>query len=132
MLVKLKKQIFLQFIGGAVESELGGGKGFGNARAVRKEVSYLVITLSNIARFSMLISYTGPCFDLFFSSQAEKCIQTAMSQKDFDKDNMTLIIADVMGETPLNNPKLKKIVDKINSKILRRRTSTTFFDGVLR
>ena len=40
-----------------------------------------------------------------------------MSRKDFDKDNMTLIIEDVMGETPLDNPKLKKIVEEINSKI---------------
>ena len=40
-----------------------------------------------------------------------------MSRKDFDKDNMTLIIEDVMGETPLDNPKLKKIVEEINSMI---------------
>ena len=35
-----------------------------------------------------------------------------MSRKDHD---MTLIIEDVMGETPLDNPKLKAIVEKINS-----------------
>ena len=48
-------------------------------------------------------------------SQAEKAIRTAMARKNFDTDNMTLIIDDVMGETPLDNPKLKQVVAKVNS-----------------
>ena len=38
-----------------------------------------------------------------------------MSRKDFDFKNMSLVIKDVMGEPPLTNPKLKAIVDEINS-----------------
>ena len=49
--------------------------------------------------------------------QAERAIRCAMARQDFDNDCMTLIIDDVMGETPLDNPKLKQVVAKINSMI---------------
>ena len=49
--------------------------------------------------------------------KVEKATRVAMSRKDFDKDNMRLIIDDVMGETPLDNPKLKKVLAKVDSMI---------------
>ena len=61
------------------------GKGFGNARAVRKEV--------------------------------EKAISVCMGREDFDQNNMFITIEDVMGESPLDNPKLKDVLDEINEKI---------------
>jgi hypothetical protein len=39
-----------------------------------------------------------------------------MNRKEFLSD-MTLIIEDVMGETPLDNPKLKSVIEEVNSKI---------------
>ena len=62
-----------------------GRKGFGNARAVRKEV--------------------------------EKAINTCMGREDFDPNNMFITVEDVMGESPLDNPKLKDVLDEINEKI---------------
>ena len=57
------------------------------------------------------------CILLTFYLQAERATTTAMSRKDFDFNNMSLLIKDVMGEAPLNNPKLKTIIEEINSKI---------------
>ena len=62
-----------------------GRKGFGNARAVRKEV--------------------------------EKAINTCMGREDFDPNNMFITVEDVMGESPLDNPKLKDVLNEINEKI---------------
>lgn len=39
-----------------------------------------------------------------------------MAREDFDEKNLELIIEDVMGETPLDNPKLKTVLDQLNSK----------------
>ena len=62
-------------------------------------------------------SGVGLCILLTFHLQAEKATTTAMSRKDFDFKNMSLLIKDVMGEAPLNNPKLTAIIEKINSMI---------------
>ena len=62
-----------------------GRKGFGNARAVRKEV--------------------------------EKAISVCIGREDFDPKNMFINIKDVMGESPLDNPKLKDVLREINEKI---------------
>lgn len=62
-----------------------GRKGFGNARAVRKEV--------------------------------EKAINIAMGREDFDEKDLVIRIQDVMGESPLNNPKLKEVLHEIDEKI---------------
>ena len=65
--------------------KMSGRKGFGNARAVRKEV--------------------------------EKAIQVAMAREDFDASKMTLSIEDVVGESPLDNPKLKAILKEFDEKV---------------
>ena len=62
-----------------------GRKGFGNARAVRKEV--------------------------------EKAIEKCINREDFDKNNRIIKIEDVMGESPMDNPKLKEALDEIYEKI---------------
>ncbi|XP_066921713.1 uncharacterized protein [Clytia hemisphaerica] len=62
-----------------------GCKGFGNARAVRKEV--------------------------------EKAITIAIGREDFDENDSMIRIEDVMGESPLNNPKLQDVLDEIKEKI---------------
>ena len=66
-------------------AKMSGRKGFGNARAVRKEV--------------------------------EKAIQVAMAREDFDASKMTLSIEDVVGESPLDNPKLKAILEEFDEKV---------------
>lgn len=50
-----------------------------------------------------------------FFCQAEKAIRCAMARKDFNANEMKLVIEDVMGETPLDNPKLKQVVEKIDA-----------------
>lgn len=62
-----------------------GRKGFGNARAVRKEV--------------------------------EKAITIAIGREDFDENDSLIRIEDVMGESPLNNPKLQDVLNEIKEKI---------------
>lgn len=62
-----------------------GRKGFGNARAVRKEV--------------------------------EKAANIAMGREDFDENDMVIRIEDVMGESAMNNPKLKDVLNEIDEKI---------------
>jgi len=46
----------------------------------------------------------------------EQAAASAMSRPDFDPESMTLNIADVVGEDPRNNPKLRKMLDEINEK----------------
>ncbi|XP_065661931.1 uncharacterized protein LOC100206283 isoform X3 [Hydra vulgaris] len=66
-------------------AKMSGKKGFGNARAVRKEI--------------------------------EKAIQTAMARENLDPSNLIINIEDVVGESPLDNLKLKAILQEFDDKI---------------
>ncbi|XP_065661939.1 uncharacterized protein LOC136084823 isoform X2 [Hydra vulgaris] len=66
-------------------AKMSGKKGFGNARAVRKEV--------------------------------EKAIQVAMARENFNPSKLIINIEDVVGESPLENPKLKAILKEFDEKI---------------
>jgi ERCC4-related helicase len=46
--------------------------------------------------------------------QAEKAIRKAMGRK-----TTTLTVEDVMGETPLDNPKLKQIVEQVTRQFYK-------------